>query len=51
MPFLSPDLCPGCNKLDPATQSYLIQPVGRGALGDEGADQDVGIKDDPLAPH
>ncbi len=39
----------GRHEFDVAPQPRLIQPVRRGALGDEGADQDVGIKNDPHA--
>ena len=39
----------GRYKLDLAALPCLIQPVRRGAFGDKGTDQDVGIKNDPHA--
>ena len=45
------DLRGGCHELDLAAQPCLIQLIRWGALGDQGADQDVGVKNDPHAPH
>ena len=40
---------PWTSRVRCAPQPRLIQPVRRGALGDEGTDEDVGIKNDPHA--
>ena len=37
-------LCGGRYELDIATQPCLVQAVRRGALGNQGADEDVGVK-------
>ena len=41
----------GCYELDIATQPCLAQAVRWGALGNQGADEDVGVKNDPCGVH